>query len=91
MNMAFRVPYEVVFNNDPSRAYLMETNPLPVQILVMAHVYSHNDFMKNNRRFQITRGGVDLGRRRRTLSTLRGGLRPGGIEGGRAIELEHRP
>ena len=51
----FSVPYEVVFNNDPSRAYLMETNPLPVQILVMAHVYSHNDFMKNNRHFQITR------------------------------------
>ncbi len=51
----FSVPYEVVFNSDPARAYLMETNPLPIQILVMAHVYAHNDFMKNNRHFQITR------------------------------------
>ena len=51
----FSVPYEVVFNSDPARAYLMETNPLPIQILVMAHVYAHNDFMKYNRHFQITR------------------------------------
>lgn len=51
----YSVPYEVVFNSDPARAYLMETNPLPIQVLVMAHVYAHNDFMKNNRHFQITR------------------------------------
>ena len=51
----FSVPYEVVFNSDPARAYLMETNPLPIQVLVMAHVYAHNDFMKNSRHFQITR------------------------------------
>ena len=51
----FSVPYEVVFNSDPARAYLMETNPLPIQVLVMAHVYAHNDFLKNNRHFQITR------------------------------------
>jgi len=51
----YSVPYEVVFNSDPARAYLMETNPLPIQVLVMAHVYAHNDFMKNNRHFKITR------------------------------------
>ncbi len=51
----YAVPYEVVFNSDPARAYLMETNPLPIQILVMAHVYAHNDFMKNSRHFKITR------------------------------------
>jgi stage V sporulation protein R len=51
----FSVPYEVVFNSDPARAYLMETNPLPIQVLVMAHVYAHNDFMKNNNHFRITR------------------------------------
>jgi stage V sporulation protein R len=49
------VPYEVVFNSDPCRAYLMDTNPLPIQILVMAHVYAHNDFMKASRHFQGTR------------------------------------
>ena len=49
------IPYEVVLNSDPSRAYLMNTNPLPVQVMVMAHVYSHNDFMKNNIHFRATR------------------------------------
>ncbi len=51
----FGLPYEVVFNSNPSRAYLMRTNPLPVQALVMAHVYAHNDFMKSNCHFSLTR------------------------------------
>jgi len=51
----YAVPYEVVFNSDPVRAYLMESNPYPIQVLVMAHVYAHNDFMKNNRHFQLSR------------------------------------
>lgn len=51
----YAVPYEVVFNSDPVRAYLMETNPFPIQVLVMAHVYAHNDFMKSSRQFQLTR------------------------------------
>jgi len=49
------VPYEVVFNSDPCRAYLMDTNPFSIQVLVMAHVYAHNDFMKASRHFQGTR------------------------------------
>jgi stage V sporulation protein R len=51
----YGVPYEVVFNSDPMRAYIMETNPFVIQVLVMAHVYAHNDFMKNSRHFQLTR------------------------------------
>jgi stage V sporulation protein R len=51
----FGAPYEVVFNSDPVRAYLMDTNPFPIQVLVIAHVYAHNDFIKNNRHFQLTR------------------------------------
>jgi stage V sporulation protein R len=51
----YAVPYEVVFNSDPCRAYLMDTNPFVIQVMVMAHVYAHNDFMKNNRHFQNTR------------------------------------
>ncbi len=51
----YAVPYEVVFNSEPVRAYLMESNPYPIQVLVMAHVYAHNDFMKNNRHFQHSR------------------------------------
>ncbi len=51
----YGVPYEVVFNSDPVRAYIMQTNPFVIQVLVMAHVYAHNDFMKANRHFQLTR------------------------------------
>ncbi len=49
------IPYEVVLNSNPSRAFLMRTNPYPIQVLVMAHVYGHNDFMKNNIHFGRTR------------------------------------
>jgi stage V sporulation protein R len=51
----YGAPYEVVFNSDPCRAYLMDTNPLPIQVLVIAHVYGHNDFMKNNLHFERSR------------------------------------
>jgi stage V sporulation protein R len=40
--------YEMVINTDPCYAYLMEGNLLMDQKLVMAHVYGHCDFFKNN-------------------------------------------
>ena len=40
--------YEMVINNDPCYAYLMQSNPLADQKLVMAHVYAHSDFFKTN-------------------------------------------
>lgn len=40
--------YEMVINTDPCYAYLMEGNMLMDQKLVMAHVYGHCDFFKNN-------------------------------------------
>ena len=40
--------YEMVINNDPCYAYLMQSNPVGDQKLVMAHVYAHSDFFKNN-------------------------------------------
>jgi stage V sporulation protein R len=40
--------YEMVINNDPCYAYLMEGNMMMDQKLVMAHVYGHCDFFKNN-------------------------------------------
>ncbi len=40
--------YEMVVNNDPCYAYLMRANSLVEQKLVMAHVYGHSDFFKNN-------------------------------------------
>jgi len=40
--------YELVINNDPTYAYLVRSNSLLEQKLVMAHVYGHADFFKNN-------------------------------------------
>ena len=40
--------YEMVINNDPCYAYLLRCNMRVDQKLVMAHVYGHNDFFKNN-------------------------------------------
>lgn len=46
--------YELVINNDPCYAYLMEGNEFIDQKLVMAHVYGHCDFFKNNQWFAPT-------------------------------------
>ncbi|MDP7038204.1 MAG: SpoVR family protein [Myxococcota bacterium] len=46
--------YELVINNDPCYAYLLAANPDVDQKLVMAHVYGHNDFFKNNFSFAHT-------------------------------------
>jgi stage V sporulation protein R len=46
--------YEMVINNDPSYAYLQESNSVTDQKLVMAHVYGHSDFFKNNLWFSKT-------------------------------------
>ena len=46
--------YEMVINNDPCYAYLLKSNDLVDQKLVMAHVYGHCDFFKNNLWFSRT-------------------------------------
>jgi stage V sporulation protein R len=46
--------YEMVINNDPCYAYLQESNALVDQKLVIAHVYGHCDFFKNNLWFGAT-------------------------------------
>src|SRR5437588_986831 len=46
--------YEMVINNDPCYAYLMRSNHDVDQKLVMAHVYGHCDFFKNNAYFAHT-------------------------------------
>jgi stage V sporulation protein R len=46
--------YEMVINNNPSYAYLLEGNSLVDQKLVMAHVCGHVDFFKNNFAFRST-------------------------------------
>lgn len=45
------LPYEMVLNTSPPKAFLMETNPFAVQVLVMTHVYAHVDFFTMNANF----------------------------------------
>ena len=46
--------YEMVINNDPCYAYLLKSNNDVDQKMVMAHVYGHCDFFKNNIAFRET-------------------------------------
>ncbi len=46
--------YELVINTDPCYAYLMNSNSHLDQKLIMAHVYGHSDFFKNNYCFKQT-------------------------------------
>lgn len=57
-NMYDGLPYEVVINSDPTRAYLMKSNTFGVQCLVMAHVIGHAAFFKMNKYFSETRKDI---------------------------------
>lgn len=46
--------YEMVINTDPCYAYLLKANHMVDQKIVMAHVYGHADFFKNNAWFKST-------------------------------------
>ena len=46
--------YEMVINNDPCYAYLLRANDMVSQKTVIAHVYGHCDFFKNNYWFSKT-------------------------------------
>ena len=46
--------YEMVINTDPCYAYLLSCNAITDQKLVIAHVYAHCDFFKNNAWFSKT-------------------------------------
>ena len=46
--------YELVINNNPVYAYLMKANAAVEQKVVMAHVFGHADFFKNNLWFAKT-------------------------------------
>jgi stage V sporulation protein R len=50
----FQKIYELVINTDPCYAYLLNSNRTIDQKLVMAHVYGHADFFKNNAWFSST-------------------------------------
>ncbi|WP_349409553.1 SpoVR family protein [Pseudalkalibacillus sp. SCS-8] len=47
--------YELVINSDPCYAFLLDSNTLIQNKLIIAHVLAHCDFFKNNIRFSNTR------------------------------------
>ncbi|WP_416828632.1 SpoVR family protein [Ectobacillus polymachus] len=47
--------YELVINSNPCYAFLLETNSLIQNKLIVAHVLAHCDFFKNNVRFMNTK------------------------------------
>jgi stage V sporulation protein R len=46
--------YELVINNNPCYAYLLSSNSFTDHKMVIAHVYGHCDFFKNNAWFNAT-------------------------------------
>ncbi|MDZ5713114.1 SpoVR family protein [Jeotgalibacillus haloalkalitolerans] len=46
--------YELVVNTNPCYAFLLDTNTLIQNKLIIAHVLAHSDFFKNNVRFSKT-------------------------------------
>jgi len=52
------LPYEVVINSDPARAYLMKSNTFAVQVLVMAHVIGHTSFFTMNEYFKNSKKDI---------------------------------
>jgi stage V sporulation protein R len=46
--------YELVINTSPCYGYLLNSNKLVDQKMVIAHVYAHCDFFKNNAYFSMT-------------------------------------
>ncbi|WP_458732288.1 stage V sporulation protein SpoVR [Bacillus subtilis] len=47
--------YELVINSDPCYTFLLDSNSLIQNKLIVAHVLAHCDFFKNNCRFQNTK------------------------------------
>ncbi len=64
--------YEMVINNDPSYAYLLHSNGMVDQKMVMAHVYGHSDFFKNNVYFSTTNRKMidEMGNHRSKVMTM---------------------
>jgi stage V sporulation protein R len=46
--------YEIVFNTDPTQAFLLDSNNMLSHKLVVAHVLGHSDFFKRNTYFRHT-------------------------------------
>ena len=50
--MGFSKVYEMITNNDPSYAFVLDSNTEVQNLLIAAHCFGHSDFFKNNVLFQ---------------------------------------
>jgi hypothetical protein len=88
--------YEMVINTDPCYAYLLSSNSLIEHKLVMAHVYGHSDFFKNNVYFSHTNRRMldqmaNHSSRIRTKHPTRESLASGSGETGRSVAVQQSP
>lgn len=60
------IPYETVWNTDPPKAFLVETNPAILNIMIIAHVYGHVDFNRENKYMRSAADFMDLAREARS-------------------------
>ena len=85
--------YEMVINTNPCYAYLLACNPMLDQKLVIAHVYGHCDFFKNNAWFAHTDRRCST--RWPTTPRVRRYIDRFGVRGGRAVHrrvpVDRRP
>ena len=63
------IPYEVVWNFDRPRAYLVASNPFALNVLTVAHVYGHVDFFLRNKYLQHGRSFGDIAEEARHAAT----------------------
>jgi len=54
------IPYEVVWNFDVPKAFVVETNPFALNALIVAHVYGHVDFFLSSRYCRHGRSFSDI-------------------------------
>jgi len=54
------IPYEQVWNFDRPVALIVDTNPFPLKVLTMAHVFGHVDYFLSNIYLQQARKLVDI-------------------------------
>jgi len=64
------IPYEQVWNFEKPKAFLVETNPFALNVLVLAHVYGHVDFFLANRFLKHGRSFSDVAEEARNASRL---------------------
>lgn len=56
------IPYEQVWNFEKPKAYVVETNPIALIILTMAHVFGHVDFFLASKFLKVGRDVSDVAR-----------------------------